>query len=131
MKLIDLSDERRKNKPWLPEDDRDVTNGLVYQDSWGKPACKLHGAMNRVSSDGYVYRCSDPRCGLGGQLVASALPGHRCGDRCICPIHETPLIYAPGKDDHACQDVDCVHGHGGFDPINHLWDQLRPHRRPQ
>jgi len=37
---------------------------------------------------------------------------HACDETCVCPIHETPLIYAPSVDDHACQDVTCVHGHG-------------------
>jgi hypothetical protein len=41
---------------------------------------------------------------------------HECDDRCVCPVHGTPLLYAPSKDDHACQDVDCVHGHGGVTP---------------
>jgi hypothetical protein len=41
---------------------------------------------------------------------------HRCNERCVCPIHGTPLIYAPTLDDHACQDGDCVLG-GGTVPI--------------
>lgn len=39
---------------------------------------------------------------------------HVCDDRCVCPVHQTPLFYAPSVDDHACQDVTCVHGHGGL-----------------
>lgn len=41
---------------------------------------------------------------------------HSCDDRCICPIHGTPLLYSANKDDHACQDVHCKHGHGGLTP---------------
>jgi hypothetical protein len=37
---------------------------------------------------------------------------HKCDERCICPIHRTPLIYAPGPNEHACQDIDCTYGHG-------------------
>lgn len=76
--LLDLSDDRRDKKPWLPEDDRDVSNGLVYLDAWRKPACYLHGAMHRVSADRgavRIYRCSEMRCGLGAQLVIEWKPG--------------------------------------------------------
>lgn len=37
---------------------------------------------------------------------------HICDDGCACPIHDTPLIYWPHGDEHACQDVTCEHGHG-------------------
>jgi hypothetical protein len=37
---------------------------------------------------------------------------HRCDETCVCPIHDTPLIYAPAIDDHACQDADCILGGG-------------------
>lgn len=36
MTVVDLSDDRRSKKPWLPEDDRDVT------DEFGKPSCRFH-----------------------------------------------------------------------------------------
>lgn len=71
-RLADLSDDRRDKKHWLPEDDRDVTNGLVFLDGAGKPACVLHGAMHRVSAEPgpvRIYRCSEMRCGLGAQLI--------------------------------------------------------------
>lgn len=29
-----------------------------------------------------------------------------------CPIHNTELIYWPKGDDYACQDVNCIYGHG-------------------
>jgi hypothetical protein len=35
--LADLSDERRGKKPWLPPDDRDVTNGLVTEGRTASP----------------------------------------------------------------------------------------------
>jgi hypothetical protein len=35
-----------------------------------------------------------------------------CDERCVCPVHSTPLLYAPASDEHACQDVNCRHGHG-------------------
>jgi hypothetical protein len=69
MTVIDLSDERRRNKPWLPEDDRDVTNGLVYADDQGRPRCQWHGAMNRVDPIRRIYRCSEFRCGVGAEVV--------------------------------------------------------------
>ncbi|WP_329492490.1 hypothetical protein OG618_36985 (plasmid) [Kitasatospora sp. NBC_01246] len=41
---------------------------------------------------------------------------HQCDDLCVCPVHLTPLLYAPVAGDHACQNADCEHGHGGFNP---------------
>lgn len=41
---------------------------------------------------------------------------HRCTDRCRCPIHETPLVYWPAGDDHACQNADCEFAQG-FKPV--------------
>jgi hypothetical protein len=35
-----------------------------------------------------------------------------CDERCVCPVHGTPLLYWPAGDDHACQDVNCHYGHG-------------------
>lgn len=67
--LIDVSDERRGNKPWLPPDDKDVTAGRVTLDAHGKPACARHGAMNRVDKYRAIYRCSEYRCGVGAELV--------------------------------------------------------------
>lgn len=47
---------------------------------------------------------------------------HRCDERCVCPVHDTPLFYSPSNDDHACTDVDCVHGHGGLTPgVDPAW----------
>ena len=67
--IIDLPDDRRSAKSWLPDDDRDVTNGLVYEDMHGKPACKRHGAMNRVDPYCRIYRCQEFRCGVGAEAV--------------------------------------------------------------
>jgi hypothetical protein len=67
--INDLGDARRARKTWLPPDDRDVTNGLVYEDQHGKPACRDHGAMNRVDSVNRFYRCSEQRCGVGAQVI--------------------------------------------------------------
>lgn len=41
---------------------------------------------------------------------------HRCTDRCRCPIHETPLLYWPAGDDHACQEAGCEYAQG-FKPV--------------
>lgn len=41
---------------------------------------------------------------------------HFCDEQCVCPIHGTPLFYSPRGDEHACQGVACVHGHGGLIP---------------
>lgn len=67
--LLDLSDERRSAKPWLPADDCDVSNGLVVADNrvvWdGKPVCIQHGAMHRIDPVERIYRCSE--CGVGAR----------------------------------------------------------------
>jgi len=70
--IIDLQDDRRAAKPWLPADDRDVTGGLVIEDRHGKPACVRHGAMNRVDRFRRVYRCQEHRCGVGAEVVEAA-----------------------------------------------------------
>jgi hypothetical protein len=69
MRMVDLPDARREAKPWLPSDDRDVTNGLVIPGPMGKPACSRHGAMNRVDPVRSIWRCSEFRCGVGAELV--------------------------------------------------------------
>jgi hypothetical protein len=74
MRLVDLSDERRNQKPWLPQNDgRDVSDGLVYMDDFtaGRyPACWRHGAIARVSLTPALYRCQEMRCGVGAELIA-------------------------------------------------------------
>jgi hypothetical protein len=37
---------------------------------------------------------------------------HECSSECVCPVHGTPLIWWPVGRSHACQYVDCEHGHG-------------------
>lgn len=73
MTLIDLPDERRDKKPWLPQNDgRDVSDGLVVLDDFtaGRyPSCWRHGAINRVMAERRVYRCQEMRCGVGAELV--------------------------------------------------------------
>lgn len=29
-----------------------------------------------------------------------------------CPVHGVEMIYSPARDEWACQNPDCVHGHG-------------------
>lgn len=78
MKLWDLTDARRANKPWLPADDRDVTvNHLVVLDDHGKPACIRHGAMNRVHPFSLIYRCSEQYCGVGAELLRNRMSDWR------------------------------------------------------
>ena len=79
--IADLQDDRRQAKTWLPfpGDDRDVTNGLVYEDKHGKPACWRHGAMNRVDSVRRIYRCSEMRCGVGAEITETPAPQDRSG----------------------------------------------------
>lgn len=67
MKLVDLPDARRDKKPFLPEDDRDVTNGYVILEE-GHPVCVLHGDMNRVHPYEPYWRCSEQYCGVGAEL---------------------------------------------------------------
>lgn len=68
--LLDLPDERRKAKTWLPESDKDVTEHRVIKGDtcWdGKPECVLHGSMNCIAPKGQdesrLFRCS--QCGVG------------------------------------------------------------------
>ena len=71
--IADLPDARRGAKPWLPADDRDVSNGLVTEDAWGLPQCHLHGAMNRVHPAERYYRCQEQGCGVGAQVRGERL----------------------------------------------------------
>lgn len=48
----------------------------------------------------------------------SQTPEHRCDERCVCPVHQTPLLYSPSHNDHGCLDAACVHGHGGIDSLS-------------
>lgn len=80
--LLDLSDERRFAKTWLPSDDRDVTNGLVVKSSllWdGRPDCIRHGAMHLISPPGddqsRIYRCSE--CGVGAIWYPTGSPASK------------------------------------------------------
>jgi hypothetical protein len=72
--LADLPDARRAAKPWLPADDRDVTNGLVRPGPDGKPECARHGAMNRVDPYRRFYRCQEMRCGAGAEYLPDPEP---------------------------------------------------------
>jgi hypothetical protein len=69
--IIDLQDDRRAAKTWLPfgGDDRDVTNALVTEGKDGKPRCWRHGAMNRVDPHRRIYRCQEWHCGVGAEVV--------------------------------------------------------------
>jgi hypothetical protein len=72
--LDDITDDRRSAKPWLPADDRDVTNGLVTPDPlWGgRPSCVRHGAMNRIDPTEKLYRCQV--CGVGARWLPANTP---------------------------------------------------------
>jgi hypothetical protein len=37
---------------------------------------------------------------------------HRCDDRCVCPSHDTLLLWNRHHDLHACQDPGCRYAHG-------------------
>lgn len=52
------------------------------------------------------------------------MTNHSCDDGCVCPIHHTPLYYAPASNDHACQNADCEWAGGGFNPTRHAITQL-------
>lgn len=49
---------------------------------------------------------------------------HYCDERCACPVHGTPLIYSPAAGDHACQDITCEYGHGGWPRSRDDWPWL-------
>ena len=36
---------------------------------------------------------------------------HRCGERCVCPADGKPMLYAPARGVHACQDPECKYAH--------------------
>ena len=69
--LYDVPDARRDQKPnkaFLPDDQRDVTHGMVeLREYFGVnyPACKYHGALLCVNYAVNVWRCGD--CGVGCQ----------------------------------------------------------------
>lgn len=42
---------------------------------------------------------------------------HECDEKCVCPVHDTALIYAPSVDKHACQDSSCIYAHGYEDRV--------------
>lgn len=68
--LSDLPDERRSKKAWLPQSDRDVSEGRVVLATYPRlpgqyPACFLHGALACVNQEGYIWRCLEQYCGLG------------------------------------------------------------------
>lgn len=75
--LLDMPDNGRKAKPWLSEDDRDVTNGLVILQD-GYPWCTRlgptgveHGHMLCVSGNAEVFRCNPGEpfyCGTGAKV---------------------------------------------------------------
>jgi hypothetical protein len=80
VKLRDLSDERRAAKTWLPQSDKDVSEGRVTMrrvlaPSDGKghtwyasyPHCAKHGAMHRLTTQANLWRCSE--CGVGCEVV--------------------------------------------------------------
>ena len=74
MSLVDLPDERRDKKPWLPQNGgADVTDGLMFMDDFtaGRyPACWRHGAIARVALIPALYRCQEMRCGVGAEVIA-------------------------------------------------------------
>ncbi|MBI2076436.1 MAG: hypothetical protein HYT72_04265 [Candidatus Aenigmarchaeota archaeon] len=68
--LLDLPDDRRAKKPWLPPSDKDATEGRVVLNQYPKldgywPACVRHGAMLSVAAENYIWRCGEEYCGVG------------------------------------------------------------------
>ncbi len=74
-----------------------VMIGLAY-DEWPWPWGDVRYAVSEWIADAEIGR-------IAGQP-------HRCSASCRCPVHATPMIYSPAYDDHACQDVNCMYGHG-------------------
>lgn len=77
-----------------------------------------HGVMLGLAYDEWPYPWGDSRY-LTSHLIAdheiraaAYWPHHTCSEKCVCPRHSTPMIYWPRGDEHACQDVDCLYGHG-------------------
>lgn len=68
--------------------------------AWARP---VTGTMTITWAEG-------PTMASGG---AGGSRQHICDDQCASPVHGTPLIYSPARDDHACQDITCEYGHGG------------------
>lgn len=44
--------------------------------------------------------------------IMADIERHDCTDRCVCPIHGTPMWYAAATEQHACQDPACEHAAG-------------------
>ena len=69
--LLDLSDERRAKKPWLPQNEgKDVSDGLVSLAAFPRlaglfPVCGEHGAMLAMTEECHVWRCGEWKCGVG------------------------------------------------------------------
>lgn len=73
----------------------------VYEDPSLPP--QLRDALGIMSRRGRVVELTAP------WEHGSRLP---CDERCVCPVHDTPLLFSPASGEHACQDADCRHGHG-------------------
>lgn len=76
-----------------------------------------HGAIIGLAYDEDPWPWGDPRW-LTSHLIADhelrriTMARHACDENCVCPRHETPMIYWPHGDDHACPDITCPYGHG-------------------
>lgn len=83
--IFDLSDERRAAKTWLPQSDKDVTEGRVILRGYEiatrivpYPTCVKHGAMNRLSANANIWRCSE--CAVGCEFQPASDPDQRSPD---------------------------------------------------
>lgn len=58
MRVLDLTEEDREASQFepMPQEAGGADFSLVELDKYGKPSCKEHGAMNKVSEHGY-WRC--------------------------------------------------------------------------
>lgn len=46
-------------------------------------------------------------------------PEHICTTECVCPVHNTQLLFNPDSGDHACRDIMCIYAHG-FQKLNRV-----------
>jgi len=61
-----------------------------------------------------------PDAGLPPRSNPLPVDHHTCGDRCVCPVHRTPMLYSSSARLHACQDPDCEHAGGvNLDRLNY------------
>ena len=71
-------------------------------------AAALEGWLSNPAAQG------PQRAARWADLMSPERPpeSHRCDETCVCPVHNTPLLWARSQRLHACQDPDCRYATG-------------------